>query len=578
MADQPTMAELLQAPTEGYGDAIVTLAILAENFELKHGLLNLVTSKQFCGFENLDLARKRTPSLYNNLDALTLIENKSKVHTSRNKPVVAKVSTNTSTSGLSPDVAALIDAVKALLLKNITAPPASIKAVDESCVNCGGPHPYYQCLSTDGKTFPGYQDNIQAYVSAVAVNYNQGNVGHPCEEYSQEVLGFSANSESGNPTLIFKPIIAKSSPSLTLFEGGDFILEEIKAYLASDSVPPGIDEAEFDPDGDIRLIEEILNNVPYSPLPSKDLKCKELKSIKSSVDEPPKLELKDLPSHLEKLNDATRKDHFLLPFMDQMLERLAKNEYYCFLDGFSRCMMAIFHDMIEETMEVFMDDFSVFKDSFSSFLSHLDKMFKRCEDTNLVLNWEKCHFMLKEGVVLGHKISKSGIQTTRLSSICSLSKMLNQDCSKWILHLQEFDVIICDKNGVKNLAAGHLSRVENPHQSDPEKKEITETFYLETLGMVTFRGDSNTSWFADIANYHAGKFIMNDYLSKWVEAKALPTNAARVVVKFLKSLFARFGTPRAIISDRGTNFCNDQFAKVMLKYRVTYRLSIAYHP
>ncbi|GKB97934.1 reverse transcriptase domain-containing protein [Tanacetum coccineum] len=69
-----------------------------------------------------------------------------------------------------------------------------------------------------------------------------------------------------------------------------------------------------------------------------------------------------------------------------------------------------------------------------------------------------------------------------------------------------------------------------------------------------------------------------DYLSKWVEAKALPTNDARVVCKFLKSLFARFGAPRAIISDRGTHFCNDQFAKVMLKYRVTHRLSTAYHP
>ncbi|GKE54417.1 reverse transcriptase domain-containing protein [Tanacetum coccineum] len=69
-----------------------------------------------------------------------------------------------------------------------------------------------------------------------------------------------------------------------------------------------------------------------------------------------------------------------------------------------------------------------------------------------------------------------------------------------------------------------------------------------------------------------------DYLSKWVEAKALPTNDARVVVKFLKSLFARFRTPRSIISDRGTHFCNDQFAKVMLKYGVTHRIATAYHP
>ncbi|GJU98718.1 reverse transcriptase domain-containing protein [Tanacetum coccineum] len=76
-------------------------------------------------------------------------------------------------------------------------------------------------------------------------------------------------------------------------------------------------------------------------------------------------------------------------------------------------MMAIFHDMIEEIMEVFMDDFLVFGDSFSSCLSHLGKMLNMCEDTNLVLNWEKCHFMVKEGIVLGHKISKSGIEVDR---------------------------------------------------------------------------------------------------------------------------------------------------------------------
>ncbi|GJS81423.1 reverse transcriptase domain-containing protein [Tanacetum coccineum] len=123
----------------------------------------------------------------------------------------------------------------------------------------------------------------------------------------------------------------------------------------------------------------------------------------------------------QKLNDATHKDHFPIPFMDQMLERLAGNEYYCFLNGFSGyfqipidlCMMAIFHNMIEETMEVFMDDFLVFGDSFSSCLSHLDKMLKRCEDTNLVLNWEKCYFMVKEGIVIGHKISKSGIEVDK---------------------------------------------------------------------------------------------------------------------------------------------------------------------
>ncbi|GJR64616.1 reverse transcriptase domain-containing protein [Tanacetum coccineum] len=171
-----------------------------------------------------------------------------------------------------------------------------------------------------------------------------------------------------------------------------------------------------------------------------------------------------IPTHLvtgwrvcidyRKLNEATQKDHFPLSFMDQMIERLAGNEFYCFLDGFlgyfqilidpqdqekttftylygtfayrrmpfglcnapdtfQRCMMAIFHDMIEKNMEVFMDDFSIFGDSFDLCLSNLEKMLKRCEDTNLVLNWEKCHFMFREGIVLGHKISKSRIEVDR---------------------------------------------------------------------------------------------------------------------------------------------------------------------
>ncbi|GKC86190.1 reverse transcriptase domain-containing protein [Tanacetum coccineum] len=373
-------------------------------------------------------------------------------------------------------------------------------------------------------------------------------------------------------------------------------------------------------------------------------------------------------------------------------------------------------------------------------------MLKRCEDTNLSLNWEKSHFMVKEGIVLGNKISKSGIEVDRAkveviaklphpttvkgvrsflghavytdhSTIKYLfaKKDAKARLMRWILLLQEFDVEIRDKKGAENLAADHLSRLENPHQNEFENKEITETFPLETLGSVALRDDS-TPWFADFANYHAGNFIVKgmssqqknkffkdvkhyfwddpflfkicadqvirrcvsgqeafdilkachsgptgghyganytakkifdlgfywptiykdahdfvtrcdicqrqgkisqrdempqnsiqvceifdiwgidfmgsfpssrgnkyilvavDYLSKWVEAKVLPTNDARVVCKFLKTLFSRFGSPRAIINDRGTYFCNDQFSKVMLKYGVTHRLSTVYHP
>ncbi|GJS80697.1 reverse transcriptase domain-containing protein [Tanacetum coccineum] len=883
-----------------------------------------------------------------------------------------------------------------------------------------------------------------------------------CEEYSQEILGFSEVLANGNSTPSFEPIVDTTSPTLTPFEGSDFILEEIEAELSDTSYKSGIDDAECDPEEDILLLEAILNSEPLSPLPNhanyfpgvrKELKICEAKTDETSIDEPPEVELKDLPPHLEyaflegdnklpviiakdlsvrekaalikvlqshkraiawklsdikginpefcthkilmeedytpavqhqrrvnpkihdvikkeveklldagliypisdspwvspvhcvpkkggftvveneqneliptrlvtgwrvcidyrKLNEATRKDHFPLPFMDQMLERLAGNEYYCFLNGFSgyfqipidpndqekttftcpygtfayrrmpfglcnapgtfqRCMMAIFHDMIEKMMEVFMDDFSVFGSSFSTCLTHLEKMLKRCEDTNLALNWEKSHFMVKEGIVLGHKISKSGIEVDRakIDVIAKLphpttvkgvrsflghagfyrrfiqnfskiarpmthlleketpfyfskecieafntlkknlteapiliapdwnepfelmcdasdfalgavlgqrhekhfrpihyaSKTMNEAESRytttekemlavvyafekfrsylvmnkctvytdhsalkylfakkdskarllrWVLLLQEFDFDVVDTKGAENLAADHLSRLENPHKNELDPKEINEKFPLETLSSIAVL-DASTPWFADIANYHAGNFVIKgmstqqkrkffkdvkhyfwedpflfkicadqvirrcvfgkeahdilmachdgptgghhganytarkvfdsgffwptiykdahelvkncnscqrqgkisqrdempqnsiqvceifdvwgidfmgpfpsskgnkyilvavDYLSKWVEAKALPTNDARVVCKFLKSLFARFGTPRAIISDRGTHFCNDQFAKVMLKYGVTHRLSTAYHP
>nr|GEU93366.1 hypothetical protein [Tanacetum cinerariifolium] len=510
------------------------------------------------------------------------------------------------------------------------------------------------------------------------------------EEYAQEILGFSKNSLGGNPTSTSKPIISDFSPSLTPFEGSDFILEEIEAYLKDESISLKINHANF--------------------------------KAKSSIIEPPELELKDLLSHLEyaylegtdklpviiakdlkddekaallKLNNATGKDHFPLPFMDQMLERLAGNEIYCFLDRFSgyfqipinppdqekttftypygkfvyrrmpfglcnapgtfrRCMMAIFHEMIEKTMEVFMDDFLVFGDSFSSCLSYLDIMLQRCEDINLVLNWEKCHFMVKEGIVLGHKISKNRLEKLTEASILvvldwNLPFELMCDASDFAIgavlgqrktkHFQPIhyasktmteaqihytttekemltvvyafekfrpclvsskSIVYMDHSALKYLL-NHLSRLENPHKDVFGNKDINENFPLESLGKIS---SGSTLWFADFANFHARNFIVKGMSSqqrrhslrtlnitfwmiptffgfvriKSLDAKVLPTNDARVVVKFLKSLFYRFGTPRVIISDHGTYFCNDKFAKVMSKYGVTHRLATAYHP
>nr|GEX10160.1 ribonuclease H-like domain-containing protein [Tanacetum cinerariifolium] len=123
-----------------------------------------------------------------------------------------------------------------------------------------------------------------------------------------------------------------------------------------------------------------------------------------------------------------------------------------------------------------------------------DKMLKRCEDTNLVLNWEKCHFMCKEGIVLGHKISKSGVEVDR-AKVDVIAKLPHSTTVK----------------GSENFAADHLSRLENPHKNLLENKDINENFPLETLGSLS---SGSTPWFADIANFHAGNFIKKGLTSQ----------------------------------------------------------------
>ncbi|GJR71682.1 reverse transcriptase domain-containing protein [Tanacetum coccineum] len=168
---------------------------------------------------------------------------------------------------------------------------------------------------------------------------------------------------------------------------------------------------------------------------------------------------------------------------------------------------------------------------------------------------------------------------------------------RWVLLLQEFDFKVIDTKGAENYAADHLSQLENPYENVFDPKEITETFPLETLNAVNsyqknVRIKSSVDVFLAKKRLKFSRLAMKDppgaitvptlqlgrgnkyilvavdYLSKWVEAKALPTNDARVVVKFLKSLFSRFGAPRAIISDRGTHFCNDKFARLKPRNRL----------
>nr|GEW82872.1 reverse transcriptase domain-containing protein [Tanacetum cinerariifolium] len=384
--------------------------------------------------------------------------------------------------------------------------------------------------------------------------------------------GFSDVVSNEVSTPHFEPIISNSSPTLTPFNESDFYLEEIEDCLNDDSNSEEIEDFEFDMERDILILKALLNSDPEPPLPNQkhyfpeahnDLKVVEPKNNKSFDDEPPEVELKELPPHLEyaflgenskwpviiakdlsinkksvlievlksrkkaipwkltdirgidpefysqkilleddfspkvqsqrrvnpkihdvikkevkklldagliypisdspwvspvhcvpkkggmtvikndenklvptrlvtgwrvcidyrKLNEVTCKDHFPLPFMDQMLERLAGNEYYCFLDGFS----GYFHipiDPKDQEKTTFTCPYGTFAykrmpfglffgNSFSTCLTNLEKMLKRCEDTKLALNWEKSHFMVKEGIVLGHKISKKGIEVDK---------------------------------------------------------------------------------------------------------------------------------------------------------------------
>ncbi|GJU33978.1 hypothetical protein Tco_1182332 [Tanacetum coccineum] len=176
-------------------------------------------------------------------------------------------------------------------------------------------------------------------------------------------------------------------------------------------------------------------------------------------------------------------------------------------------MLAIFYDMIEESVEVFMDDFSVFGDSFDNCLNNLDKMLQCCKDANLVLKWEKCHFMVKEGIVLGHKVSGVGLEVDKakidlISKLPPLlmSKALEKDAKPhlicWIMLLQEFDIEIERQKGIENVAVDHLSLIDNDETNDDS--DVDDNFPRETVMEITTNG---TPWFVDFANYLVGDII-----------------------------------------------------------------------
>nr|GEY19808.1 reverse transcriptase domain-containing protein [Tanacetum cinerariifolium] len=537
-----------------------------------------------------------------------------------------------------------------------------------------------------------------------------------CKEYSQEVLGFFDVDANGNSTPYYEPIVSNSSPTLTPINESDFLLlEEADAFIAIDDEPilPKNDATYYDPEGDILILEALLNSDPLPPLPNqkdyfpevyKDLKVIEPKNDKSLNDEPPEIELKELPPHLE----------------------------YAFLGDNNRWPVIIAKDLSVDEKSALIKPFELMCDA-SDFAvgvvlgKRIEKHFGPIHYPSKTMTEAEANYTTTEKEMLAvlyafekfcsYLIMNKSIVYINHSALKYLfaKKDAKARLLRWILLLQEFDFKVVDTKGAENYAADHLSQLENPYENVFDPKEINESFPLETISKLAHH-DQSTPWFTNFTNYHAGKFIIKgmstqqknkffkdvkhyfwddpylfktcadqvirlclvvqeavniitachsgpigghyganytakkvfdlgfywptiykdafelvkncdscqrqgkisqndemlqnaiqvckifnvwgidfmgpfpnykgnkyilvnvDYLSKWVEAKALLTNDARVVVKFLKFLFSRFGTPKAIISDRGTHFCNDQFAKVMSKYGVTHRLSTTYHP
>nr|GEV15401.1 reverse transcriptase domain-containing protein [Tanacetum cinerariifolium] len=270
--------------------------------------------------------------------------------------------------------------------------------------------------------------------SRYSANYNQmtaNKIDVIYEMYSQEVLGFSDVTASGNPTPYDDSIVSTTSPTLTPFRDSDFLLfEEADAFLGLEDYPnsPEFNPFYYDPKGDILLLEAILNSEPLPPLPNHEQYMpsfkKELKGdnklpviiAKELGDEEKSALIKVLKSHKRaitwKLSDIQGENNVHLSIRHVCLSAHALRFLKC-TGHVSKVFVAIFHDMVEKTMKVFMDDFSVFGNSFENSLSHLDKMLQRCEDTNLSLNWQKSHFMVKEGIVLGHMISKNRIEVDK---------------------------------------------------------------------------------------------------------------------------------------------------------------------
>ncbi|GJS67010.1 reverse transcriptase domain-containing protein [Tanacetum coccineum] len=483
-----------------------------------------------------------------------------------------------------------------------------------------------------------------------------------CEDHFHEVLNVqkSINPLSGSPIPSSDPVVVSLSPSLTPFGNSDFILEEIDTFLASnDSTSLDADDGTFDMEGDIRLIETLLNNDISNDLPPllPVFVINETEKIKSSVDDPSDLELKELPPHLEyaflegtsKLpvmiaKDLKRdeKEQLLKVLKSHKLAIAWKISYIRGIDPnffthkilmeydfkpvaqHQRWVNLKIHEVIKAEVIKLLDAGLIYPIFDRAVLGQRkDKYFRPIHYASKTLSDAQTNYTVTEKELLAvvyafekfwsYLVLSKTIVYTDHSALKYL--FAKQDAKPRLLRICDDQIIrrcVEGQEAMYILLACHHGPTGGHHGPNYTVKKVFDsglfwpTIYRDAHDMVTHCDScqrqgkisqrdempQNSVQICEIFDVWGINFMGSfpssrgnqnilvavDYVSKWVEAKALPTNDARVVVKLLKQLFSRFGTPRAIISDRGTYFCNDQFSNVLKKYNVTHKLLTSYHP
>ncbi|GJS74111.1 reverse transcriptase domain-containing protein [Tanacetum coccineum] len=515
MADMRTMSELLQAPTEGYGDAITT--------NLKNDILNFqqrfdeTFSEAWDHFKDLLSADgnllNRTPR-----DALTIIENKSKVHTLRNKLVISKMSSTTSSSTPTylPEITALTDAVKAMLLQNKTPLLALVKAIEEICVTCGGLHSYYECLATDGNTFNAfaatgtYNQGGSRYRPQGETNYRARNQMRP-PGFPQPNVQNNQNRPSGLGSLSINTV---TNPR------GDLKVITTRSGVSYDgpTIPPTSS----------RLSKE----VEHKPEATKDKlkECLALADLGASINLIPLSVWKNLllPEHTPTrmtLKLANQSVAYPIGVVEYVFVKVGKFHFpadFVVVDYdadpwvpliLGRPFLRMARALIDVQGEQY-DDESV---------NQIDVIDVTCEEyAQEVLSFLDNSKKEIEASLTSDSIPP-GIDDADFDperDILLLEKLLNDVPSSPLppkeIQFEELKIINLLLMILLSLSSRTylliLSAVLG--QCDLEKKEISGTFPLETLGMISFHGDSSTPWFADIANYHAGNFVVKGMSSQ----------------------------------------------------------------